>query len=154
MCVPLIWNTVHKDLKLQCIHTNAQYASYFQRCLKSPYSSYGAQCQQLLTIAKDAFLNQMVYEPTRVTVTSSSILRMFLTYTDIRINQTWVVPPTVVPTKSDCDVLLCLQLTATSFFLPHQNLAKSHHLSSGAKDSKPLKYINTDIREQNIYDYD
>ena len=40
------------------------------------------------------------------------------------------------------------------FFLPHQNLAKSHHLSSGAKDSKPLKYINTDIREQNIYDYD
>ena len=45
-------------------------------------------------------------------------------------------------------------LTATSFFLPHQNLAKSHHLSSGAKDSKPLKYINTDIREQNIYDYD
>ena len=45
-------------------------------------------------------------------------------------------------------------ITATSFFLPHQNLAKSHHLSSGAKDSKPLKYINTDIREQNIYDYD
>ena len=44
--------------------------------------------------------------------------------------------------------------TATSFFLPHQNLAKSHHLSSGAKDSKPLKYINTDIRELNIYDYD
>ena len=47
-----------------------------------------------------------------------------------------------------------LAKTATSFFLPHQNLAKSHHLSSGAKDSKPLKYINTDIREQNIYDYD
>ena len=46
------------------------------------------------------------------------------------------------------------QTTATSFFLPHQNLAKSHHLSSGAKDSKPLKYINTDIREQNIYDND
>ena len=45
-------------------------------------------------------------------------------------------------------------VTATSFFLPHQNLAKSHHLSSGAKDSKPVKYINTDIREQNIYDYD
>ena len=44
--------------------------------------------------------------------------------------------------------------TATSFFLPHQNLAKSHHLSSGAKDSKPLKYKNTDIREQNIYNYD
>ena len=47
-----------------------------------------------------------------------------------------------------------LDVTATSFFLPHQNLAKSHHLSSGAKDSKPLKYINTDIKEQNIYNYD
>ena len=46
------------------------------------------------------------------------------------------------------------QVTATSFFLPHQNLAKSHHLSSGAKGSKPLKYKNTDIREQNIYNYD
>ena len=40
------------------------------------------------------------------------------------------------------------------FFLPHQNWAKSHHLSSGAKDFKPLKYKNTDIREQNIYNYD
>ena len=45
-------------------------------------------------------------------------------------------------------------ITATSFFLPHQNLAKSYHLSSGAKDSIPLKYKNTDIREQNIYNYD
>ena len=52
------------------------------------------------------------------------------------------------------NVKVYLFITATSFFLQHQNLAKSHHLSSGAKDSKPLKYINTDIREQNIYDYD
>ena len=51
-------------------------------------------------------------------------------------------------------LFLIILLTATSFFLPHQNLAKSHHLSSGAKGSKPLKYINTDIREKNIYDYD
>ena len=42
--------------------------------------------------------------------------------------------------------------TAT-IFLPHQNLAKSNHLSSGAKISKPLKYTHTDIREQNIYNY-
>ena len=55
----------------------------------------------------------------------------------------------------ECSVKQLGQLkTATSFFLPHQNLAKSHHLSSGAKDLKPLKYINTDIREQNIYNYD
>ena len=51
-------------------------------------------------------------------------------------------------------MFIVIELTATSFFLPHQNLAKSHHLSSGAKDSKPLKYKNTDIREQNIYNYD
>ena len=36
-------------------------------------------------------------------------------------------------------------------FLPNQNLAKSQYLSSGAKDSKSIKYINTDIRELNIY---
>ena len=50
--------------------------------------------------------------------------------------------------------VLFLNKTATSFFLPHQNLAKSHHLSSDAKDSKPLNYIKTDIRKQNIYNYD
>ena len=33
----------------------------------------------------------------------------------------------------------------TQTFLPHQNLASSHHLSSGVKDSKPLKYINSGI---------
>ena len=52
------------------------------------------------------------------------------------------------------NIYITQRKTATSFFLPHQNLAKSHHLSSGAKDSKPLKYKNTDIREQNIYNYD
>ena len=44
-------------------------------------------------------------------------------------------------------------LNSHQFFWPHQNLAKSHHLSSDAKDSKPLNYINTDIREQNICNY-
>ena len=46
-----------------------------------------------------------------------------------------------------------MHITATRFVLPHQNLAESHHLSSGVKGSKPLKYINTDIKEQNIYNY-
>ena len=45
-------------------------------------------------------------------------------------------------------------LNSHQFCLRHQNLAKLHHLSSGAKDLKALKYINTDIREQNIYNYD
>ena len=44
-------------------------------------------------------------------------------------------------------------INSHQFFLPNQNLAKSHHLSSGAKDSKPLNYTTTDIREQNIYNY-
>ena len=48
----------------------------------------------------------------------------------------------------------CAYYNSHQFFLPHQNLAKSHHLSSGAKDSKPLNYIKTDIREQNIYNDD
>ena len=43
---------------------------------------------------------------------------------------------------------------ATSFCLPHQKLAKSHHLSSGVKCSKPIRYINTDIKDQHIYNYD
>ena len=56
----------------------------------------------------------------------------------------------------NCDIqnLAISAMNSHQFFLPHQNLAKSHHLSSGAKDLKPLKYINTDIREQNIFNYD
>ena len=46
-----------------------------------------------------------------------------------------------------------LVITAKSL-LPYQNLAKSHHLSSGVESSKPHKYINTDIWEQNIYNHD
>ena len=40
----------------------------------------------------------------------------------------WMAHSTIIYMNSRCVV------TATSFFLPHQNLAKSHHLSSGAKD--------------------
>ena len=42
-----------------------------------PHTSHGAQCQQLLTIAKDTFLNKMVDEPTMLTGTKSSILDLF-----------------------------------------------------------------------------
>ena len=38
------------------------------------YPTHGAQCRQLLTASKDAFLTQMVTEPTRITESSSSIL--------------------------------------------------------------------------------
>ena len=58
-----------------------------------PYPSHGAQCQKLLTIAKDAFLSQMVDEPTRITETNSNIfLDLFLTNNDILVNQTRVIP--------------------------------------------------------------
>ena len=35
-------------------------------------------------------------------------------------------------------VYILIYINSHQFFLPHQNLAKSHQLSSGAKDSKPL----------------
>ena len=36
--------------------------------------------------------------------------------------------------------------TATSFFLPHQNLAKSHHIYCGFRSSKSLKYDKTNVK--------
>ena len=57
-----------------------------------PYPSHGAQYQQLLTIAKDAFLNQMMDEPTRITETKSNILDLFLTNNDTLVNQTRDIP--------------------------------------------------------------
>ena len=57
-----------------------------------PYPSHNAQCQKLLTIAKDAFLSQLVDEPTRITETNSNILDLFLTNNDTLINQTRVIP--------------------------------------------------------------
>ena len=47
-------------------------------CIKS-YPAHGAQCQQLLNIAKDSFLERVDIEPTRVTETSSNILDLFFT---------------------------------------------------------------------------
>ena len=57
-----------------------------------PYPSHGAQCQQLLTIRKDAFLSQIVTEPTRITETSVSYLELFCTSNDTLVNQTRVIP--------------------------------------------------------------
>ena len=47
---------------------------------------------------------------------------------------------------------MCQQPPAC-LFLPKQNLAKPHHLSSNDKSSKSLRYINTDMREQSRYTY-
>ena len=57
-----------------------------------PYPNHGAQCQQLLKTSKDAFLSQMVTEPTRTTETSASILELFFTSNDTLVNQTRVIP--------------------------------------------------------------
>ena len=57
-----------------------------------PYPSHGAQCQQLLAIVKEAFLNQMVEEQARIAETKSSILDLFLTNIVTLINQTRVIP--------------------------------------------------------------
>ena len=56
------------------------------------YPSHGVQCQKLLTISKDAFLSQMVDEPTMITETNSNILDLFLTNNDTLVHQTQVIP--------------------------------------------------------------
>ena len=56
------------------------------------YPTHGAQCRQLLTASKDAFLTQMVTEPTRITESSSSILDLFFTNNDTLVNQVRVLP--------------------------------------------------------------
>ena len=59
-------------------------------------NGHGAQCQQLLNIAKDSFLEQVVTEPTRVTERSSNILDLFFTN-----NETLVIPVHIVPGIAD-----------------------------------------------------
>ena len=46
----------------------------------------------MLKTSKDAFLSQMVTEPTRTTETSASILELFFTSNDTLVNQTRVIP--------------------------------------------------------------
>ena len=60
-------------------------------CIK-PYPTNGTQCEQLLTIAKDTFLEQVVKEPTRVTEDSSNILDLFFTNNETLVNQVHVIP--------------------------------------------------------------
>ena len=56
------------------------------------YPTHGAQYCQLLTASEDAFLTQMVTEPTRITESSSSDLDLFFTNNDTLVNQTGVLP--------------------------------------------------------------
>ena len=57
-----------------------------------PYPTNSAQCQELLTIAKNNYLDQVVTEPTRVTETCSNILDLFFTNNESLINQVHVIP--------------------------------------------------------------
>ena len=61
-------------------------------CIPSLSCETVRQCQQLLTIAKDAFLNQMVDKPTMITETKSSIQDLSLTDNDTLVNKTGVIP--------------------------------------------------------------
>ena len=47
---------------------------------------------QLLSIAKDSFLEQVVTEPTRITETTSNILDLFFTSNPALINKVEVIP--------------------------------------------------------------
>jgi hypothetical protein len=58
----------------------------------SLYKFNGTQCNQLLTIIKDTFLDQVVQEPTRVTETTASVLDVFVTNNSTLTNKVEVIP--------------------------------------------------------------
>ena len=56
------------------------------------YASNSFSCNQLLTIMKDSFLDQVVMEPTRITETTSNILELFFTSNQTLINKVEIIP--------------------------------------------------------------
>ena len=68
-------------------------------CAKGP-ASKPRLCNQLLNIANDRFLQQVVTEPTRITETTSSTLDLFFTN-----NSTLVVNSEVIPSMSDHEAI-------------------------------------------------
>ena len=57
-----------------------------------PYATNSAVSNQLLTIVKDMYLDQVVTEPTRITETSSSTLDLFFTSNQTLVNKVEVIP--------------------------------------------------------------
>ena len=57
-----------------------------------PQATNATQCSQLLTVVKDAFLDQIVSTPTRITEYTSNLLDLFLTNNRTLINKCEVVP--------------------------------------------------------------
>ena len=57
-----------------------------------PYASSSSACNQLLSIAKDAYLDQVVTQPTRITETASNILELVFTSNPILINKVRTIP--------------------------------------------------------------
>jgi hypothetical protein len=55
-------------------------------------SQHTAECHQLLDISKNAFLDQLVLEPTRITETQSNTLDLFFTINNTIVNQVRVIP--------------------------------------------------------------
>ena len=57
-----------------------------------PQAANATQCSQLLSVVKDAFLDQIVSTPTRITEYTSNILDLFLTNNRTLVNKCEVVP--------------------------------------------------------------
>ena len=57
-----------------------------------PYATNSAVSNQLLTIVKDMYLDQVVTEPTRITETSSNTLKLFFTSNQALVNKVEVIP--------------------------------------------------------------
>ena len=58
----------------------------------TPHASNSTQCNQLLTIMRDSFLDQVVSKPTRITKTTSSTLDLFFASNQTIINKVEVDP--------------------------------------------------------------
>ena len=57
-----------------------------------PYADNAPQCSQLLSVVKDAFIDQIVSSPTRRTEYTSNIIALFLTNNKTLLNKCEVVP--------------------------------------------------------------
>ena len=80
-----------------------------------PYASNSSVCNQLLTIAKDAYLDQTVAQPTRITETTSNKLELFFTTNAALINKVETIPGI-----SDHEAVFIVKPAPNESEVPHQ----------------------------------
>ena len=71
----------------------------------APHASNSTQCNQLLTIMRNSFLDQVVSEPTRITETTPSTLDLFFTSNQTLINKVEVIPGSLTMKQSSLNLV-------------------------------------------------